>query len=189
MKQTFCLRRKKRRLEMQEHHSHVSWPKMASRRGDQRKTLRKFVTLWVQDITSSIARLNVEVNNFDLKPTLILMMQESQFGGTLMKDPNLHLSVFLEVCNTLKLNGVLSDYIGLRLFSFSLRDKVRAWSILWLQGQLLVRMSLLRSFLPNSSHCLCSKWRWDAWWSMEMIYGASASSWTPKMNDSSNLSQ
>ena len=35
--------------------------------------------------------------------------------------------VFLEMCNTLKLNGVSSDAIRLCLFPFSLRDKARAW--------------------------------------------------------------
>jgi len=44
-----------------------------------------------------------------------------------MEDPNLHLSVFLEVCNTLKINGASTDAIRLRLFLFSLRDKARAW--------------------------------------------------------------
>ena len=42
-----------------------------------------------------------------------------------MEDPNLHLSVFLEVCDTLKINGASSNAICLCLFPFSLRDK--AW--------------------------------------------------------------
>jgi len=44
-----------------------------------------------------------------------------------MEDPNLHFSIFLEVCDTLKLNGVSSDVIRLRLFPFSLKDKAQAW--------------------------------------------------------------
>ena len=43
-----------------------------------------------------------------------------------MEDPNLHLSIFLDVCDTLKLNGVSTDAIRLRLFPFSLKDKARA---------------------------------------------------------------
>jgi len=35
--------------------------------------------------------------------------------------------VFLEVCGTLKHNGVSTDIIRLRLFLFSLSDKARAW--------------------------------------------------------------
>ena len=43
-----------------------------------------------------------------------------------MEDPNLHLSTFLEVCETLKLNGVSTNAIPLRLFPISLKDKERA---------------------------------------------------------------
>jgi len=44
-----------------------------------------------------------------------------------LEDANLHLSVFVEVCYTLKLNGVSIDAICLRLFPSSLRDRARAW--------------------------------------------------------------
>jgi len=83
--------------------------------------------LFVQGFASSIAHHAVDANNFELKLVLISMVQQSHFGGTPLEDPNLHLSVCLEVCNTLKLNGVSSDVIRLRLFPFSLRDKARAW--------------------------------------------------------------
>ena len=64
----------------------------------------------VQGIASSIARPNIDANNFELKPAFISIVQQSQFGGTPLEDPNLHL-IFLEVCNTLKLNGVSTDTI------------------------------------------------------------------------------
>jgi len=44
-----------------------------------------------------------------------------------MEDPNLHLSVFLDVWDNLKINGASTDAIRLHLFPFSLRDKARAW--------------------------------------------------------------
>jgi len=69
----------------------------------------------------------MEVNNFELRPALISMVQKFQFGGSPMEDPNLHFSIFLEVCDTLKLNGVSIDAIRLWLFPFSLKDKARAW--------------------------------------------------------------
>jgi len=94
--------------------------------GDQRRTLRNFVTPGVQGIASSIAHLTIDANNFELKPALISMVQQSQFGGMPLEDSSLHLSVFLEVCDALKLNGVSTNAICLCLFPFSLRDKARA---------------------------------------------------------------
>lgn len=49
------------------------------------------------------------------------------FFGSLANDPNLHLLVFVEYCNTLKCNGVDPNVIWIILFLFSLRDRARAW--------------------------------------------------------------
>jgi len=91
---------------------------MAGIGGDQRRTLRDFVTMGVQGISSNIARLNIEATNFELKPALISMVQQYQFGGNPLEDLNLHLLVFLEVCDTLNLNRVPTDAICLRLFPY-----------------------------------------------------------------------
>jgi len=50
---------------------------MASGGGDQRRTLKDFITPGVQRIASSIARLTVDANNFELKPAVISMVQQS----------------------------------------------------------------------------------------------------------------
>ena len=63
----------------------------------QRRTLTDYVTLGTHFQTPSITRLLVIANSFGLKLALISVMQQSQFGSTSMEDPNLHLSVFLEV--------------------------------------------------------------------------------------------
>ena len=81
--------------------------------GGQRRTLWDFITPEVQGISSSISKPTVEVSNFELRPTLISMVQQSQFGGSPMEDLNLHLSIFLEVSDTLKLNRVSTDAIRL----------------------------------------------------------------------------
>ncbi|XP_073045967.1 uncharacterized protein [Primulina eburnea] len=46
---------------------------------------------------SGIARGTINANNFELKPVLINMVQQNQFGGTATTDPHVHLSTFLEI--------------------------------------------------------------------------------------------
>ena len=122
---------------------------MAGIGDDQRRTLLDFLTPRVQGISSSIARPTIEANNFELKPALTSMVQQSQLGGTPLEDPNLHISVFLEVCDILKLNGVFTDAIRLRLYSFSLREKVRAWLHLLPLGCITICDELTRVFLAK----------------------------------------
>ena len=70
-------------------------------------------------------------NNFELKLALISMVQQSQFGGTPLEDLNLHLLIFLEMCDRLKINGAYADAIRLWFVPcpppFSLKDKARTW--------------------------------------------------------------
>ena len=66
-----------------------------------------------------------------------------------MEDLNLHLSVFLEMCDMLKLNGVSSDAIRLCLFPFSLRDKVRVWLHSLSPGCIATWDELTRAFLAK----------------------------------------
>ena len=63
---------------------------MVGEEGEQRRTLRDFVTPRVQGIASSIAHPIVDANNFKLKLALISMVQQSQFGEMPLEDPNLH---------------------------------------------------------------------------------------------------
>ena len=59
---------------------------------------------------------------------MIQMIQSTvQFSGYVHDDPNAHISNFLELYDTFKINGVSDDAIRLRLFSFSLRDKAKSW--------------------------------------------------------------
>ena len=63
----------------------------------------------------------MDANNLELKPTLIIMVQQHQFTGHPTEDPNEHLGRFLRMANTVKLNGVRPKVIKLHLFPFSLR--------------------------------------------------------------------
>ena len=50
----------------------------------------------VNENYSGIRQQFINVNNFELKPSLILMVQQQEFRGHSSEDPNVHLSYFLE---------------------------------------------------------------------------------------------
>jgi hypothetical protein len=47
---------------------------------------------------------NVAANNFELKPALLNMLSQYMFNGLAHEDPNQHLDMFEELCNTVVLN-------------------------------------------------------------------------------------
>ena len=55
------------------------------------------------------------------------MVQQNQYEGLAHEDPNVHLAIFLEIADTIKMNGVTKDVIRMRLFPFSLGDSVIGW--------------------------------------------------------------
>ena len=73
----FHSRRKKLKLEDQRAKAQEASSTMVGGGGDQRRTFGGFVTPTVQGIASSIARPNVEANNFELKLALSSMVQRS----------------------------------------------------------------------------------------------------------------
>jgi len=54
-------------------------------------------------------------------------VEREQCGGHPSENPNVHLRKFLAKCDTIKINGVPTDAIRLRLFPFSLRDRASDW--------------------------------------------------------------
>ena len=55
----------------------------------------------------------IEANNFELKPSLIKMVQQHQYTGHPSEDPNEHMVRFFWMENTIKLNGVRPEVIKL----------------------------------------------------------------------------
>ena len=56
-----------------------------------------------------------------------MIQNSAQFSGLPSEDPNVHINIFLEICDLFKQNGVSDDAIKLRLFPFSLRDMAKVW--------------------------------------------------------------
>ena len=82
---------------------------------------------YFRPVVNYIRRQPINANNFELKPTLINMVQDNQYGGLPHEDLNVHLAAFLEIADTVKMNGVTKGAIRMHLFPFSLRDKAREW--------------------------------------------------------------
>ena len=93
--------------------------------GVDTKALRDHTTLTVMDIISGIRRPPIPTDNFKIKSMIIQMIQANQFGGSQAEDPIAHITSFLEIYDTFKHNGDTDDFIRLRLFPFSLRDKAK----------------------------------------------------------------
>ena len=65
--------------------------------------------------------------NFELKSSLINMVQASPFCGKPNEDTNALFQNFLELCKTVTIRGVTADAIRLCLFPFSLLGKAKQW--------------------------------------------------------------
>ena len=89
--------------------------------------LRDYFGPIVADNYSGIRRQAINAKNFELKPGLNNMAHQNQYGVLAHEDPNVHLAIFLEIANMIKMNDVTEVAMRMRLFPFSLRDKAREW--------------------------------------------------------------
>nr|GFA67874.1 hypothetical protein [Tanacetum cinerariifolium] len=67
----------------------------------------------------------INANNFELKQTLINLVQSNQFTGR--QDPHNHLRIFNKVTSTFRLPEVPNTIVKLLLFPFSLEGEARIW--------------------------------------------------------------
>ena len=78
-------------------------------------------------VQSAIRRPPIQANNFEPKEVTLLMLQKIMFHGLPSENPNMHLTNFIDVCDTIKYNGVTENALTLRLFSRSLGDRDKHW--------------------------------------------------------------
>src|SRR3954463_5802069 len=84
------------------------------------RPLKEFAQPSNEEPSSSIVNPTITTNNFELKPSLLQLVQQNQFAGLATENPNQHLKVFIQLADTLKANGATLEAIPLRLFPFSL---------------------------------------------------------------------
>ena len=65
------------------------------------RTLKEYATPYTEEPQTIIVYLTVEDDNFEIKPTLLNLVQQNQFFGSPTEDPNLHISTFLRLSGTL----------------------------------------------------------------------------------------
>ncbi|XP_030963798.1 uncharacterized protein LOC115984958 [Quercus lobata] len=116
----------------------------------EQKALRDYSMPSVNGATLSIRRPAIQANNFEIKPAIIQMIQQTvQFRGLSQEDPNVYIANFMGICDTFKHNGVTDDAIRLRLFPFSLRDKAKVWLNPLPHGNITTWEELAQKFLAK----------------------------------------
>ena len=96
--------------------------------GDARKVLGDFTARTSNFYGRSISIPAIGANNFELKPQLVSLMQQNcKFHGLPLEDPHQFLAEFLQICDTVKTNGVNPEVYRLMLFPFAVRDRARIW--------------------------------------------------------------
>ena len=78
-------------------------------------------------VQTTIRRQPIQANNFELKSVTLQKLQNILFHGLPSENPNMHLTNFIEVCNTVNYNGVTEEALRLRLFPLSLGDRAKHW--------------------------------------------------------------
>ena len=88
------------------------------------KTLRDFSVPSAANVATG-PNIDVGNVNFELKSSLINMVQASPICGMPNEDAYAHPQNFLELCKTVTIRGITADAIRLCLFPFSLLGKAK----------------------------------------------------------------
>lgn len=68
------------------------------------KPLKDYAVPSEEELHCSIVHPPIGANNFKFKPSLSGMVQQKQFSGLPLEKPNIHLSIFVNNCGTVKAN-------------------------------------------------------------------------------------
>ncbi|GJS16801.1 reverse transcriptase domain-containing protein [Tanacetum coccineum] len=89
------------------------------------RTMAQMLQAPIEGYEDAIVVPPINANNFELKQTLINLVQSNQFTGR--QDPHNHLRFFNKVTSTFRHPEVPNTTIKLLLFPFSLEGEARTW--------------------------------------------------------------
>nr|GFA38083.1 reverse transcriptase domain-containing protein [Tanacetum cinerariifolium] len=89
------------------------------------RTMAQMLQAPIEGYEDAIVVPQINANNFELKQTLINLVQSNQFTGR--QDPHNHLRFFNKVTSTFRHPEVPNTTIKLLLFPFSLEGEARIW--------------------------------------------------------------
>ena len=113
------------------------------------RALRAYALPNASSVQSAIRRPAIQANSFEIKGITLQLIQGIPFHGLDNEDPTTHIANFLEVCDTVKYNGVSDEAIRLRLFPFSLRDRAKNWLTSLPADSILTWDDLVQKFLAR----------------------------------------
>ncbi|KAL4385803.1 hypothetical protein GQ457_15G015920 [Hibiscus cannabinus] len=91
------------------------------------RTVRDYLAEDLEGLNPVVTIPKFEAEHSELKTIMFNMFNTlGQFGGSPAENARQHLKSFLEICNSFKIHGVSNDFLKLKLFPYSLRDKAKA---------------------------------------------------------------
>ena len=66
------------------------------------RPLKEFSQPFDEEPSSSILNPIISANNFELKPSLLQLVQQNQSAGLATENPNQHIKVFIQLADTFK---------------------------------------------------------------------------------------
>ena len=78
-------------------------------------------------LRTPITQPAIAVEDYEIKPHYLSLVQQNQFGGSDVENAGMHLNTFTEICDMMRIKDVDLDAVKLRLFPFSLRGRAKEW--------------------------------------------------------------
>lgn len=72
---------------------------------EENRPLKQYEAPNARGLRSRIVQPAIEAGHFTISPALLSMIRQNQFGGLPSEDPNDHVDMFLEFCETLRIEG------------------------------------------------------------------------------------